>query len=368
MNLDIVVIEKEIELIDNNYSTINSEYIDLNNKFNEINEFLEKKDINSENIESKLNDIDLKIKLIKEQNIVSKDNIAKYSQKIIENTDKYSALVDNLKDNEIKKAKILNDLDNNEKEIIKYTELLEFNKQNIENLEEFRENIISNYQYKNIESLQELKMVEKKISLNEKAKQDLGQVNVSAIKTYEQDKKVFDQLQNSKFDLIRSKDKINDIIFEIDNEITEKFSNAIEKIKVNFQSLCSKLLNGAKGDITLENLDDLINTGLELSVKYKNKPRQSLSLLSGGEKSMLAISFIISIFMYKPTPFTFFDEVEAALDDANTKKIISLLKDFKNSQFILITHNKETMKGADRLYGVTMNKEIGESVLVCVDI
>lgn len=83
---------------------------------------------------------------------------------------------------------------------------------------------------------------------------------------------------------------------------------------------------------------------------------------------MLAISFIISIFMYKPTPFTFFDEVEAALDDANTKKIISLLKDFNNSQFILITHNKETMKGADRLYGVTMNKEIGESVLVCVDI
>lgn len=95
-----------------------------------------------------------------------------------------------MKDNEIKKAKILNDLDNNEKEIIKYTELLEFNKQNIENLEEFRENIISNYQYKNIESLQELKMVERKISLNEKAKQDLGQVNVSAIKTYEQDKKV----------------------------------------------------------------------------------------------------------------------------------------------------------------------------------
>ena len=104
-------------------------------------------------------------------------------------------------------------------------------------------------------------------------------------------------------------------------------------------------------------------------MKYKNKPEQTLMLLSGGEKSMLAVSFIMAIFMFKPSPFTFFDEIEAALDEENTKKIVKLLNKFiTKSQFILITHNKETMKGSHRLYGVTMNKEIGESRIISVDV
>ncbi len=133
--------------------------------------------------------------------------------------------------------------------------------------------------------------------------------------------------------------------------------------------MCKELLHNAKGTIRILNPEDMLETGVELSIKYKNKPEQTLTLLSGGEKSMLALSFILAIFMYKPSPFTFFDEVEAALDEANTKKIIKVLKEFiDRSQFILITHNKETMKGANRLYGVTMNKEIGESMIVNVDI
>ena len=133
--------------------------------------------------------------------------------------------------------------------------------------------------------------------------------------------------------------------------------------------MCKEILNNAKGEIKILDEENLLETGLELSVKYKNKPEQTLLLLSGGEKSMLAVSFIMAIFIFKPSPFTFFDEIEAALDDANTKKIVKLLNEFTNkSQFILITHNKETMKGSHRLYGVTMNKEIGESRIVSVDI
>jgi chromosome segregation protein len=91
--------------------------------------------------------------------------------------------------------------------------------------------------------------------------------------------------------------------------------------------------------------------------------------LSGGEKSMVAFAFIMAVFMYKPSPFTFFDEIEAALDESNTKKMIAVLKSFTNeSQFILITHNKETMKESDVLYGVTMNKEIGVSKLITVEL
>ena len=133
--------------------------------------------------------------------------------------------------------------------------------------------------------------------------------------------------------------------------------------------MCETILNGAKGAIKLLDEENLLETGLELSVKYKNKPEQTLMLLSGGEKSMLAVSFIMAIFMFKPSPFTFFDEIEAALDEENTKKIVKLLNKFiTKSQFILITHNKETMKGSHRLYGVTMNKEIGESRIISVDV
>ena len=149
----------------------------------------------------------------------------------------------------------------------------------------------------------------------------------------------------------------------------EKFSYAFKEINKNFVYMCREILNNAKGEIKILDEENLLETGLELSVKYKNKPEQTLLLLSGGEKSMLAVSFIMAIFIFKPSPFTFFDEIEAALDDANTKKIVKLLNEFTNkSQFILITHNKETMKGSHRLYGVTMNKEIGESRIVSVDI
>ncbi|MDQ9827359.1 AAA family ATPase, partial [Acinetobacter baumannii] len=91
------------------------------------------------------------------------------------------------------------------------------------------------------------------------------------------------------------------------------------------------------------NEENYENCGVEIFVKFKNKKRQSLTLLSGGEKSMVAIAFIMAIFMYKPSPFTFLDEIEAALDEKNTKKLINKLKEFtEKSQFILITHNKET--------------------------
>ena len=151
--------------------------------------------------------------------------------------------------------------------------------------------------------------------------------------------------------------------------LLSEFTNAFEEINKNFEYMCKEILNGARGEIKINDYENLLETGLELSVKYKNKPEQTLMLLSGGEKSMLAVSFIMAIFMFKPSPFTFFDEIEAALDETNTKKIVGLLNGLiSKSQFILITHNKETMKGSHRLYGVTMNKEIGESRIVSVDV
>ena len=126
--------------------------------------------------------------------------------------------------------------------------------------------------------------------------------------------------------------------------------------------------SNTEGRLNVINPEDFENCGIEIFVKFKNKKKQPLSLLSGGEKSMVAIAFIMAIFMYKPSPFTFLDEIEAALDEKNTKNLLGKLRDFTDkSQFILITHNKETMKESDSIFGVTMNKEIGISKIVSPD-
>lgn len=211
--------------------------------------------------------------------------------------------------------------------------------------------------------------IKRKMSVNEKSRIDIGPVNLAAIEEYEREETRYRELRDQKNDLLKSRESLFTLIKDIENEIVQKFSHAFHEINNNFIYMCKEILNNAKGEIKILNEENMLDTGLELSVKYKNKPEQTLLLLSGGEKSMLAVSFIMAIFIFKPSPFTFFDEIEAALDDANTKKIVRLLNEFTDrSQFILITHNKETMKGSHRLYGVTMNKEIGESRIVSVDI
>ena len=197
----------------------------------------------------------------------------------------------------------------------------------------------------------------------------LGAVNLLAIEEFARVNEKYSFILEQRQDLIKSRNSLKKLIEEIEKEMMEKFFEAYEKIRENFAYMCQEVLNSSDGDIYLTEPDNLLETGVELMVKFKSKKYQTLTLLSGGEKSMIAVAFIMAIFMYKPSPFTFFDEIEAALDEANTKKLIKMLKNFTEmSQFMLITHNKETMKESDMLYGVTMNKEIGSSKIITVEI
>jgi len=203
---------------------------------------------------------------------------------------------------------------------------------------------------------EEIDIIERKI-LN------LGEVNLFAIEEYDELNQKYIFLSEQKKDLVDSKKMLGNLIKDIENDIKDKFLEAYNAIRNNFSYMCKEVLNNSKGDIILSCEKDILKTGLELVVKFQNKKTQTLSL-----KSMVAVAFIMAIFMYKPSPFTFFDEIEAALDETNTRKLIVMLKRFTNeSQFILITHNKETMKESDMLYGVTMNKDIGVSKLVSVE-
>lgn len=196
---------------------------------------------------------------------------------------------------------------------------------------------------------------------------DFETVNLLAVEEFKELDKKYQFIKTQKEDLEESKASLLQIIEEISKAIEERFYDAYKNINENFNMMCMETIDNSEGSLVLSGEESYENCGVEIYVKFKNKKKQSLTLLSGGEKSMVAIAFIMAIFMYKPSPFTFLDEIEAALDEKNTKKLINKLKEFtEKSQFILITHNKETMKSSDTLFGVTMNKKIGISKIVPV--
>lgn len=244
-----------------------------------------------------------------------------------------------------------------------------------EKLEKIQEDMISLEE--EMESLHEIeaeifpfeKMRSRKESLRslEAKLLSFGDVNLLAIEEFRELKEKYSYLGSQRDDLVRGKKVLLDLIAEIKDTIYERFQEAYHIISENFNKMCMETLDNSEGKLNLVEAEEFENAGVEIFVKFKNKKRQSLSLLSGGEKSMVAIAFIMSIFMYKPSPFTFLDEIEAALDEKNTRKLIAKLKEFTSqSQFILITHNKDTMKESDSIFGVTMNKEIGISKVVPV--
>lgn len=346
----------------------NSEKEQYDKENSELLDFLNNKDKIYENIKLDIENFDKNIDKIDLENKESKEKIEFLYKNISKLNEQKEKLVKQKNDKDLENLNMLNIYENKKQVYMQNLNELEKYGQKLEEVLEFEAEILTDINYEKIEDISKAKILEKKMAVVEKSRSNLGPVNLSSIEEFESEDKRYRKLLNDKFDLLRSKDGINDLLKDIDEQIIIKFDLAIKEISNNFEYMCRELLNGAKGKVLIQDPDDLINTGIELSVKYKNKPEQSLSLLSGGEKSMLAVSFIMAIFMYKPSPFTFFDEVEAALDENNTKKLIELLSRFDNSQFILITHNKETMKGADRLYGVTMNKEVGQSLIVSVDI
>ena len=196
---------------------------------------------------------------------------------------------------------------------------------------------------------------------------DFETVNLLAVEEFKELDKKYQFIKAQKEDLEESRKSLLQIIEDISKAIEERFYDAYKNINENFNMMCMETIDNSEGNLVLSNEENYENCGVEIFVKFKNKKRQSLTLLSGGEKSMVAIAFIMAIFMYKPSPFTFLDEIEAALDEKNTKKLINKLKEFtEKSQFILITHNKETMKSSDTLFGVTMNKKVGISKIVPV--
>jgi len=183
----------------------------------------------------------------------------------------------------------------------------------------------------------------------------LGNVNIDAIAEQDELEKRNEFLTTQVDDLNKSKSQLQQLIIKLNKQSRDKFQETFEQIRAHFQETFRKLFGGGKADILLEDSEDILDAGIEIIARPPGKETRSISLLSGGEKTMTAIALLFSVFKAKPSPFCLLDEVDAALDEANNERFNLIVREFvKTSQFIIITHSKRTMSIADMLYGITM--------------
>ena len=194
----------------------------------------------------------------------------------------------------------------------------------------------------------------------------LGSVNLDAIRELEELTPRHEHLTTQRDDLLDSIGRLDSLIDELNRESRERFVKTFEAIREHFHELFRKLFGGGKADIFLEDEALPLECGIEIIARPPGKEPQSISLLSGGEKTLTAVAILLAVFKCKPSPFTVLDEVDAALDEANNERFNAVVQEFlADSQFIMITHSKVSMHCADVLYGVTM-QEAGVSKRVSV--
>ncbi len=195
---------------------------------------------------------------------------------------------------------------------------------------------------------------------------NMGPVNLDAVHEYDELEERFKFLEGQNTDLTNSRHEVLDVIARINFTTRKLFAETFEQIRTNFREMFGELFRGGRADLSLLDENDPLNCGIEITAKPPGKQLQSVSLLSGGERAMTAVALLFAIYMVRPSPFCILDEVDAPLDENNINCFIGVLDRFvKQSQFIIITHNKRTIAKADILYGVTM-EERGVSKLVGV--
>ncbi|MBC7746063.1 MAG: chromosome segregation protein SMC [Flavobacterium sp.] len=198
--------------------------------------------------------------------------------------------------------------------------------------------------------------------------ENIGEINPTAIEAYTEMKKRYEFIMEQKNDLVTAKDSLMQTIQEVEATANQQFLDTFNKVRENFQKVFQALFTeDDTADMVLVDPTNLADTGIDIVAKPKGKRPSSIGQLSGGEKTLTATALLFAIYLIKPAPFCILDEVDAPLDDANVGKFTKMIKQFsENSQFIIVTHNKQTMSAVDVIYGVTM-QEPGVSKLVPVD-
>ncbi len=350
-------IDDDIRRIDN----------DINAYNDEIKEFNQRLIDNSKNVDG-LTDELKRLNTVKEEN----DKLIIKQNGILED---YSMEKDDINRNHKdffgKREKLSSDINGLEKAA--YTLKL-----SIEKLEEERDKA-SNYMWEEYEltyssaellktETQDPAALKKEIASVRQQIRALGDVNVAAIEEYAEVSERYEFLKGQRDDILEAENNLRGIIADLDRAMKETFAEKFKDIQVMFGKVFKELFGGGKASLTLVDEDNLLETGIIINAQPPGKKLQNMMQLSGGEKSLTAISLLFAIQSLKPSPFCLLDEIEAALDDSNVTRFAKYLNKLtKHTQFVVITHRKGTMEAANRLYGITM-QEKGVSTLVSVNL
>jgi chromosome segregation protein len=406
-------LQPEMELADENLKNLNEtesklsiEFEAADQRFRKISQEMQQSQIEYLNVKNQLNELDQKIEFLNRTMIETQERV---NQSNIDNK-KYQADIDQIEcDNSAHREK-LNGLYTDRDKIEKEKLEVENNYQALKSLVLSREDEVKKLHRKWNHSLERLKEIEvriQEIGIKQKTYREqykeqfgkdleqllteitvpensnivemqeqiaqirqriesLGEVNPLAIKEYEKEKERLDFLKDQHADLIKAKTELLETISKLNKTAHQMFLETFDKINENFRNVFSKFFEGGSAEIRLLENGDPLEADIDISVHIKGKRLSTLNLLSGGEKTLTAISLLFAIYLYKPSPFCILDEVDAPLDDVNISRYTHALQEFsRNTQFILVTHNKMTMQAAQAMYGVTM-EEAGVSKVVSV--
>ena len=354
LNKYIVLLNEELFNKRTNLSRLNEEHKSILSELEGINDLKSNKlDEHLVNLMESINNlvkskelIEKDIKVISKEKIEVNDEINILDKKLRDSNSSYNLVNNELKNKEVVSGKLEVKLDNLLEEL-----------NNSYNLT--YESACGNY---NLEM--DADIAREHVKNLKKELASLGNVNVGAIDEYERISKRYEFLNSQKFDLESASGELKDIIREMDDIMIDKFKNSFDSISKEFSKIFKMMFKGGKGELSLSNPDDLLNTGIDILAIPPGKKINSPLSLSGGEKALTAICLLFAMLEVKPSPFVILDEAEAALDEVNVDMFGKYLSEEKSrSQFIVITHKKRMMEYADSLYGITM-QESGVSKIV----
>jgi chromosome segregation protein len=198
--------------------------------------------------------------------------------------------------------------------------------------------------------------------------QELGPVNLGTIEEYEELHTRYEFMKTQQDDLNRSIAELEEAITKINVTTRKKLREAFEALRTKFSEVFISLFDGGRAELVMTDEGNILETGIDIIAQPPGKRLQNIALLSGGEKTLTALSLLFASFLLKPTPLCILDEADSALDEANTEKFSNMVRDFsKDTQFIVVTHNRNTMNVADYIYGITM-EEAGISKVISMQL
>ena len=368
LNFDITNLKISVSSFDESENSIqelqeriNTEIENTNKSIQNKKEQIEQIKQDNFNLEKTIEEIKEKIKQIKETVKNSGSKIEELKEQRIEKNKKLASQEDEI----TSKFKIIEDLKSQIVKIdVKKTktedEINEIINKMWEEYELTPNNVVD---YKKPDNIQ---LTQKKVKELRNALKELESVNVDSIEEYKNLKERYDFMCEQRVDLENTMAKLRKVITEMTGIMKEQFSEKFKLINKNFAEVFKELFGGGTASLKLEDEENILECGIEITVQPPGKKLQNMMLLSGGEKAFTAIALLFAILKINPAPFCVLDEIEAALDDVNVYRYAEYLKKFaKDTQFLVITHRKGTMEAADTVYGVTM-EESGISKLLSI--